>query len=129
MKKINDNIIKESNYNAINVEVDLENKSVDDIMNYINIGNKGKKSNKKISKKKRKKVKKYSENNINNNNNISNNNSNKDEIKKEDNEDEEDQIVLQFKRNLGENLIFANFIHKIKPNISEKWIKIISEKY
>ena len=139
-KKIADNIIKENNNNEINGEIDFEHKSVDDIMNYINNDNKGKKNNKKSNKKKKKKAKKNDENNNNNKNNINNNsnavnnnNNNKNtngEIKKEDNDDdEEDQIVLQFKRNLGENLIFANSIHKIKPNISEKWIKIISERY
>lgn len=38
----------------------------------------------------------------------------------------EDPIVIQFKNDLKEDFIFANAITKIKPFISESWIKNIA---
>ena len=39
---------------------------------------------------------------------------------------ENDPIVIKFKNDLKDKYIFANQITKIKPLISEKWIKEIS---
>ena len=39
---------------------------------------------------------------------------------------ENDPIVIKFKNELKDKYIFANQITKIKPLISEKWIKEIS---
>ena len=122
IEEVSHNIIenKETNY-INNDEIDLEHKSVDELFNYINEDN-----DKNIKSKKKKVKKKKSKKNeqINSNNN-SRNNENK--IVEEKKEEEEDQIVLQFKKNLCENFIFAKSINKIKPKISEEWIKIISE--
>ena len=61
-----------------------------------------KKKNKKIETE----IKNYNENNKNN---------------------EEDQIVLQFKHDINQEVVYANEIHKVKPAISNNWIKMISK--
>ena len=86
---------------------DLEHKTVDEIYNYIN-------DEKIVRNKKKKKARKKK--------------SKKEKIIEEDYQEEiEDSIVVQFKEDLSDKLIHAKNITKIKPNISEEWIKIISE--
>ena len=90
--------------------VNMENKSLDEVYEYISKDNKVK--NKKKNKKRNKgKTKKNDKNNEN--------------IEKEAN-DLEDPIVLQFKNDINERIIFASAIRKIKPLISDNWIKAIS---
>ena len=87
----------------------LDNKSLEEIYEYINKDNKNK--NKKKNKKRNKgRGKKNKNKNINNNLEIN---------------DAEDPLVIQFKNDLSEEIIFANSITKIKPYISENWIKTI----
>ena len=95
-KKSNDNFGTE----------DMEHKTVDEIYNYINEG-KIVKSKKKKKSRKNKKAK-------------------KEEIIEKNQEEIEDSIVLQFKEDLSDKLIHARTITKIKPIISDKWIKNIS---
>ena len=87
----------------------FDNKSIDEIYEYINKDskNKNKKKNKKRNKGRGKK---------NKNKNVNNNS---------ESNDAEDPLVIQFKNDLSEELIFANSITKIKPYISENWIKTI----
>ena len=87
----------------------FDNKSIEEIYEYINKDskNKNKKKNKKRNKGRGKK---------NKNKNVNNNS---------DSNDAEDPLVIQFKNDLSEELIFANSITKIKPYISENWIKTI----
>ena len=90
-------------------KINMDNKSLDEIYEYINKDNKvkNKKKNKRKNKGKLKKNKKQNELNELANNNI------------------EDPIVIQFKNDLRDDFIFANAITKIKPFISESWIKTI----
>ena len=87
----------------------FDNKSIEEIYEYINKDskNKNKKKNKKRNKGRGKK---------NKNKNLNNNS---------ESNDAEDPLVIQFKNDLSEELIFANSITKIKPYISENWIKTI----
>lgn len=87
----------------------FDNKSIEEIYEYINKDskNKNKKKNKKRNKGRGKK---------NKNKNVNNNS---------ESNDAEDPLVIQFKNDLSEELIFANSIIKIKPYISENWIKTI----
>ncbi len=96
-----------------NEKMNMENKTLDEIYEYISKDNqvKNKKKNKKKNKGKSKK------------NNIDNNENNNNEI---DLIDIEDPIVVQFKKDINEKVIFATTIKKIKPLISEKWIKNIT---
>ena len=101
------NHINNNNYND-NETMDLEHKTVDEIYNYIN-DDKIVKNKRKKKCRKNKKVK-------------------KEEIVIEDNQEEvEDSIVMQFKEDLSDKLIHAGNITKIRPVISEEWIKLISE--
>ena len=111
----NENKNKENNINYLNKKKsidnfeleDLEHKTVDEIYNYIN-------DEKIVRNKKKKKARKKK--------------SKKEKIIEEDYQEEiEDSIVVQFKEDLSDKLIHAKNITKIKPNISEEWIKIISE--
>lgn len=86
---------------------DMENKTVDEIFNYINDDKIVKNKKKKKSRKNRKAKK--GENNV-----------------EENQEEIEDNIVIKFKEDLSDKLIHASAITKIKPIISEEWIKIIS---
>ena len=52
-------------------------------------------------------------------------NKNKNVNNNSESNDAEDPLVIQFKNDLSEELIFANSITKIKPYISENWIKTI----
>ena len=114
----NNDTNKEKDKNDKNMnenENDLEHKTVDEVFNYIN-DNKEIKTKKKKRKEKRKgkkmetEIKSYNEDN-NNNNSIN----------------EEDLIVLQFKHDIGQEVVNANEIHKVKPVVSEGWIKKISD--
>ena len=96
---------------------EMENKTVDEIYKYINENN-----NEKNKKKKRKNRKKNKKNEM-----IikSLNEENKNKI----NQEREDYIVNEFKKDIIQNMVDANQINKIKPVVSEKFLKIISEKY
>ena len=105
----NNNNYINNNYND-NETMDLEHKTVDEIYNYIN-DDKIVKNKRKKKCRKNKKVK-------------------KEEIVIEDNQEEvEDSIVMQFKEDLSDKLIHAGNITKIRPVISEEWIKGISSIY
>ena len=89
---------------------DMEHKTVDEIFNYINDDKIVKNKKKKKSRKNRKAKKE--ENNV------------------EDNQEEiEDNIVIKFKEDLSDKCIHAGTITKIKPIISEEWIKKIISNY
>ena len=96
--------------------LNMENKSLDEIYEYISMGNKvkNKKKNKKRNGKNKGKSKKIFT--INNEN----------DYIETDTNDDEDPIVIKFKNDINEKVIFANTITKIKPSISENWIKTIS---
>ena len=117
---------KDQDDNNIN-ENDLEHKTVDEVFNYIN-DNKETKSKKKKKSKKRKgkkleaEIKDYNEDNKNN----KDDKDNKDNIDDNNLINEEDLIVLQFKNDIGKGVVNANEIHKVKPVVSEGWIKKIS---
>ena len=104
------------NIKDANENINMENKSLDEIYEYISKDNKIK--NKKKNKKRngKNKIKSKKNNNINTN-----------EYKDNENDiDIQDPIVLQFKNDINEKVIFANNITKIKPFFSESWIKTIS---
>ena len=82
----------------------MEHKTVDEVYNYINDNNKVKSKKKKRTKKKKNKKK---ENEI-----------------KEFNDD--DPIVSDFKKEIEKDGINANEINKVKPIISEIWLKKVS---
>ena len=117
----NNNKIKENNNDAPqninkskigteNEKVNMDNKSLDEIYEYINKDNKvkGKKKNKKRNKAKNKKNKCK---NLNNESTMDNS---------------EDPIVSQFKNDIKEYFIHARTITKIKPLISDNFIKSIT---
>ena len=108
---INNN--KNNSFEKNNEKMNMDNKSLDEIYEYISKDNKvkTKKKNKKRNKGKSKK-----NTAINKEQNCS----------EADTDDVEDPIVEQFKNDINEKVIFANSITKIKPFISEKWIKTIS---
>ena len=102
--------INKSKIGTENEKVNMDNKSLDEIYEYINKDNKvkGKKKNKKRNKAKNKKNKCK---NINNESTM---------------DDSEDPIVSQFKNDIKEYFIHARTITKIKPLISDNFIKSIS---
>ena len=100
---------KENNNNIDDDGIpDFTHKTVDEIINYINDdkivdkSNKGKKKKKSRKNKKQKKEEALVEQNM------------------------EDSLVLQFKEELSNEIIHAGSITKIKPIISDNWIKLIS---
>ena len=105
------NIEKEENNKLIKNDTDnnddLEHKSVEEIYNYIN-------DNKIIKNKKKKRSRKNKKSKI------------KEEINKEVGKETEDEIVVKFKEDLSDKLFHAGSITKIKPVLSEQWIKKIS---
>ena len=105
-EKVKDNNEKEKEKG----KEDMDNKSIEEIYEYINKDSKtkNKKKNKKRNKGRGKKNKKQKENNDAILNNV------------------EDPLVIQFKNDLCDEMIFANSITKIKPFLSENWIKTIS---
>ena len=111
------NNINDSNKNKKdNIDkLNMENKSLDEIYEYINKDSKtkNKKKYKKRNGKNKGKTKK-------------NNKGEEDKIDTDINNIIEDPIVIQFKNDINEKVIYANNITKIKPFISEKWIKTIS---
>ena len=106
------NLMKEENKkdNKEKEKMNMDNKSIEEIYEYINKDNKvkNKKKNKRRNKANRLKKNKNKNENNNNENNIP-----------------EDPLVTQFKNDLKEIFISANTITKIKPSISESWIKTI----
>ena len=115
-KKNNDNNNNKS-LNVIN-EDNLENKTLDEVYNYINNNLEYKHNNnkkkKRVKKKKNKKMenelKAFNEENSNKNINF-----------------DDDQIVLEFKKEIEQDVINANEINKVKPVVSENWLKKISK--
>ena len=109
---INNNKEKENNNININEDgvPDLTNKTVDEIINYINDSNKIDKSTKGKKKKKSRKNKKGK----------------KDETLELKKIELEDKEFNKFKEDINKELIYAGSITKIKPAISEEWIKLIS---
>ena len=103
-------IIKENK-----IKNEMDNKTVEEIYNYIN-------DNGECKTKKKKKNKKKKKINIINERD-------KDKDKNKINEEIEDSIVYQFKQYILENMIDANHITKIKPVVSENFLNIISHKY
>ena len=112
------NIINECNKpkKDNNEKINMENKSLDEIYEYINKDNKTKN---------KKKYKKRNGKNKGKSKKIQKNKNEEDNLEIEDN-NVDDPIVLQFKNDINEKVIFANTITKIKPSISENWIKTIS---
>ena len=108
-KESNNSDINLSRNEAINDKAIMDNKSLDEICEYINKDNKtkGKKKNKKKNKGKLKKKKNKKDNN-------------------DTCDNSEDPLVEQFKNDIQECFIFANTITKIKPFISDNFIKKIS---
>ena len=103
---------KEENYKKYlkknnDSDSDMDHKTIDEIYNYIN-GDKIVKNKRKKKSRKNKKLKK------------------EESIVEENQEEIEDSIVLQFKEDLKDELIHARYITKIRPCISEEWIKVIS---
>ena len=109
---INNNKEKENNNININEDgvPDLSNKTVDEIINYINDSNIIDKSTKGKKKKKSRKNKKGK----------------KDETLELKKIELEDKEFNKFKEDINKELIYAGSITKIKPAISEEWIKLIS---
>ena len=97
---------------------EMENKTVEEIYNYINDN-----SEVKTKKKKRNKKKKNKKNKNDNQNKIKN------ETEENKIEEDEDEIVLKFKEDIIKNVIDANKINKIKPVFSEGYLDMISQKY
>ena len=100
------NDLKKNNNDNDNI-MDFEHKTVDKIYNYIN-GDKIVKNKRKKKSRKNKKAKK------------------EESIPDENQEEIVDKIVLKFKQDLSDKLIHARSITKIKPILSEEWIKYIS---
>ena len=88
--------------------IDLEHKTVEEIYNYINED--------KVSKTKKKKRARK-------------NKKNKKENIEENKNEKEDIIVVKFKEDLKGKLFHAGNFKKIKPKLSEEWIKNISSYY
>ena len=109
--------IKEEKKEEFN-ENEMEHKTVDEIYNYINDNN-----DNKIKKKKRNKKKKNKNNEKNKQIKIMN-----EENKIRDYNDD-DEIINNFKQDIIDNMVDANEVNKIKPFVSENFLKIISEKY
>ena len=116
----NDKKNNDKNNKSLNVinEDNLENKTLDEVYNYINNNMEYKHNNnkkkKRVKKKKNKKMenelKAFNEENSNKNINI-----------------DDDQIVLEFKKEIEQDVINANEINKVKPVVSENWLKKISK--
>ena len=103
-KKNNNDIMDDGGY-------DFSHKTVDEIINYINDDKIVDKSTKGKRKKKSRKNKRAK----------------KEEALAEQNKNLiEDSLVLKFKEDLSNEFIHANMITKIKPAISENWIKLLS---
>ena len=118
---ININKIKENNENKENVinkskidlkddKINMDEKSLDEIYEYINKDNKvkGKKKNKRRNKAKLRKNKRNNE------------------VSESTMDDSEDPVVIQFKNDIKDCFINANTITKIKPLISDNFIKRIT---
>lgn len=99
-----------------NENINMENKSLDEVYEYISKGNKikSKKKNKRRNGKNKGKSKKNQKNN------------NEEYIGEDIYNDIQDPIVIQFKNDISEKVVYANTITKIKPFFSENWLKTIS---
>ena len=101
---------KEEKFN----EGEMENKTVDEIYNYINDNNEIKTKKKKRNKKKK-------------------NKKNEKQIKiiyeEQKVKENEDDIVYNFKQDIIKNVIDANKINKIKPFFTDNYLNMISQKY
>ena len=106
----NEKDINISKKELVNDKINMDDKSLDEIYEYINKDNKvkGKKKNKKRNKAKLKKSKC------------------KNEINESTMDNSEDPIVIQFKNDIKEYFIDAKEITKIKPLISDNFIKSIT---
>ena len=115
-KHMNNKNSKKKEIIESNIDYDnsLDNKTVEEIYNYINDDSDNKKKKKRRNKKKKKKK--------NDDDAIENN---KNEVIIET----EDSVVNEFKQFIIDNIINANEINKIKPVISENFLNIISQKY
>ena len=114
----NNELNKKENSDLLNNEnkfIDLEHKSVDEVYNYIN-------GDKNVKNRKKKKAKKNKKNKIEE---VKNEEIKNEEIKNEEKE-VEDLVVVKFKEDLQNKMLHANEVQKIKPVISEDWIKFIS---
>ena len=119
-EKNNKNKNNDSNKSSLNVinEDNLENKTLDEVYNYINNNMENKNNNNKKKKKAKKKRNKKMENEMKAfNEENSNKNINMDD----------DQIVLDFKKEIEKDVINAYEINKVKPVVSENWLKQISK--
>ena len=145
--KLNNNKSKKNKNNNDNLFKNFDNKTLDEIYNYIIDDNKN--NNQNINKKKKNKKKKNKENNndifnisqnLNNNNNYNNDNDNNynnnyndnDNNYNNNNDDDNndlDPIVEKFKSELNKIAINALDIQKIKPVISNQWIESIEKYY
>ena len=113
IKENNDNKEKDINKSKFDLKddkINMDEKSLDEICEYINKDNKvkGKKKNKRRNKAKLKK------------------NKCKNEVSESTMDDSEDPVVIQFKNDIKECFINANTITKIKPLISDNFIKRIT---
>ena len=113
IKENNDSNEKDINKPKIELKddkINMDEKSLDEIYEYINKDNKvkGKKKNKRRNKAKLKK------------------NKCKNEVSESTMDDSEDPVVTQFKNDIKECFINANTITKIKPLISDNFIKSIT---
>jgi hypothetical protein len=113
IKENNDSKEKDINKPKIELKddkINMDEKSLDEIYEYINKDNKvkGKKKNKRRNKAKLKK------------------NKCKNEVSESTMDDSEDPVVTQFKNDIKECFINANTITKIKPLISDNFIKSIT---
>ena len=109
IKENNDNKEKDINKSKFDLKddkINMDEKSLDEICEYINKDNKvkGKKKNKRRNKAKLKK------------------NKCKNEVSESTMDDSEDPVVIQFKNDIKECFINANTITKIKPLISDNFI-------
>ena len=113
--KKNSNVNSKKKVSNKTEEMNMENKSLEEIYEYISNDNKvkTKKKNKKRNKRKSKK-------------NAINNNEQKISEADTDDVEVEDPVVVQFKNDITEKVVYAKEIIKIKPLISENWIKTIS---
>ena len=106
-----------SSLSVIN-EDNLENKTLDEVYNYINNNMENKNNNNKKKKRAKKKKNKKMENELK-----AFNEENSNKIINID----DDQIVLEFKKEIEQDVINAYEINKVKPVVSENWLKKISK--
>ena len=111
---------EDNNKSSLSVvnEDNLENKTLDEVYNYINNNMENKNNNNKKKKRAKKKKNKKMENELK-----AFNEENSNKIINID----DDQIVLEFKKEIEQDVINAYEINKVKPVVSENWLKKISK--